>query len=163
VTQTGTLTVLKDCLIAGPDGKILVPPPPEGNFGLELLKGHSTPQKFELEAKIASFNLACGQSGTFTGLASGEYSVFEAVADEEFGQIANFCINVEVETGKAVSCNLTNEKFPVRVKPPSTGDGGLARPSAAGSIAWLRLLVVFGSAGLYLIFLGFRPACLKGK
>lgn len=108
---TGSLVVLKDCLIVGPDGKVQVPPPPEGPFQLELSKGTSTPQSYTPEAIIASFSILCGQTRTFTGLEPGTYNVFEEDSPGDFGQIANFCVNVPVAAGQTSECLLTNEKF----------------------------------------------------
>ena len=108
---TGTLVVLKDCFIVGPDGKLIVPPPPEGPFQLELSKGTSAPSGYTPEAIIASFSLNCGETRTFTGLAAGTYNVFEEDSPDDFGQIANFCINVPVAAGQTSECLLTNEKL----------------------------------------------------
>jgi hypothetical protein len=82
--------------------------------------------------KIAVFMLACGQTKAFE-LEPGTYNVFEFDPDPNsgFGQIANLCINVEVEPGAKLGCNLTNDKFPpIVIKPPSTGDAGLVKQSA---------------------------------
>src|SRR5688572_12608473 len=111
VQATVSLVVLKDCFIVGPDGKLLVPPPPEGPFLLELSKGTSAPSGYTPEAIIASFSLRCGETRTFTGLAAGIYNVFEEDSPDDFGQIANFCINVPVAAGQTSECLLTNEKL----------------------------------------------------
>jgi hypothetical protein len=108
---TGSLVVHKDCLIVGPDGKVQNPPPPEGPFQLELSKGISAPSGYTPEAIIGTFSLNCGQTRTFTGLAAGTYNVFEVAGHPDFGQIANFCINVPVAAGQQSECLLTNEKL----------------------------------------------------
>jgi hypothetical protein len=147
--KPGTLTVLKDCLIPGPDGKVVFPPPPEGNFELTLYRGTSTLQSLNIEEVIDTFHLVCGATRTFT-LGPATYNVFEFNPDpgSGFGQIANFCVNVEVEAGQAVSCNLTNEKFP-SIVPPSTGGGGIAGSSSGGdSEAWFGLASLLTGLGL---------------
>jgi hypothetical protein len=107
----GTLVVLKDCLIVGPDGKVLNPPPPEGPFQLELSKGISAPSGYTPEKIVGTFSINCGQTRTFTGLEPGTYNVFEQAGHPDFGQIANFCINVPVAAGQTSECLLTNEKL----------------------------------------------------
>jgi hypothetical protein len=109
----GELKVLKDCLIPGPDGKVIFPPPPEGSFEMALYRGTSTLQDFGIKEVIAVFTLTCGQTKTFE-LEAGIYNVFEFDPDPNsgFGQIANFCINVEVEPAAKLGCNLTNDKVP---------------------------------------------------
>lgn len=108
---TGSLVVLKDCLIVGPDGKVMNPPPPEGPFQLELSKGLSALSGYTPEAIIANFALRCGETRTFTGLAAGTYNVFEQSGHPDFGQIANFCVNIPVAAGQTSECLLTNEKL----------------------------------------------------
>lgn len=110
--QPGSLVVLKDCFILGPDGKYLVPPPPEGPFQLELSKGTSAPSGYTPEAIISSFSINCGETRTFNNLIPGTYNVFEEASPATFGQIANFCINVPVVAGQVSECQLTNEKLP---------------------------------------------------
>jgi hypothetical protein len=140
----GSLAVLKDCLILGPDGRVMIPPPPEGNFEMTLFKGVSTPQEFAPEATISSFNLVCGETKTITGLEPGTYNVFEQdQPNDGFGQIANFCVNVPVAAGQTSECLLTNEKLPVIV-PPSTGDGGLGGESTG----WIGLASLLTGLGL---------------
>ena len=147
---TGSLVVLKDCLIVGPDGKIQVPPPPEGNFTLELSKGVSTPQQYQPEAIIESFDLVCGESRTFTGLEPGTYNVLEeGPAQADFGQISNFCINVEVAANQTAECSLTNEKLST-VRPPATGDAGIAG-SGSSNGAVLAIAVAAGAIGFGLL------------
>jgi hypothetical protein len=142
--RQGALAVFKDCLILGPDGKVMIPPPPEGNFEMTLFKGVSTPQEFAPEATITSFNLVCGKTKTFTGLEPGTYNVFEQdQRNDGFGQIANFCVNVPVAAGQTSECLLTSEKLPLIV-PPSTGDGGLGDESTG----WLGLSSLLTGVGL---------------
>jgi hypothetical protein len=113
LTPKGELKVLKDCLIPGPDGKVTFPPHPEGSFEMTLYRGTSALHDFGIEEVIAVFTLACGQTKTFE-LEPGTYNVFEFDPDPNsgFGQIANFCVNVEVTPGAKLACNLTNDKVP---------------------------------------------------
>jgi hypothetical protein len=142
--RDGSLAVYTDCLILGPDGRVMIPPPPEGNFEMTLFQGVSTPQEFGPEAAITSFNLVCGETKTITGLEPGTYNVFEQdQPNDGFGQIANFCVNVPVAAGQTSECLLTNEKLPVIV-PPSTGDGGLGGESAG----WTGLASLLTGLGL---------------
>jgi hypothetical protein len=142
----GELKVLTDCLIPGPDGKVVFPPPPEGSFEMTLYRGKSTLHDFGIEEVIAVFTLACGQAKTFQ-LEPGTYNVFEFDPDPKsgFGEIANFCINVKVEPGAKQACNLTNDKFPpppIVIKPPSTGDAGLVMPSSEDNTTMLLAATV---------------------
>jgi hypothetical protein len=140
----GSLAVYTDCLILGSDGRVIIPPPQEGNFEMTLFKGVSTAQEFVPEAALTSFNLACGETKTITGLEPGTYNVFEQdQPNDGFGQIANFCVNVPVAAGQTSECLLTNEKLPVIV-PPSTGDGGLGRESTG----WIGLASLLSGLGL---------------
>jgi hypothetical protein len=137
----GELKVLMDCLIPGPDGKVTFPPPPEGSFELTLYKGTSTLKDLGIEEVISVFTLACGQSKEFD-LESGTYNVYEfnPKPNSGFEEIANFCVNVEVEPGVKMDCNLTNEKFPpIVIRPPSTGDAGLGGPSGDNSLLLVTL------------------------
>jgi hypothetical protein len=157
--DSGELKVLKDCLIPGPDGKVIFPPPPEGSFEMTLYRGTSTLHDLGIEEVVAVFTLACGQTKTFQ-LEPGTYNVFEFDPDPTsgFGQIANFCINVEVEPGAKLACNLTNDKFPpppIVIKPPSTGDAGLVKPLAVDNTS---LGLAATATALLLGFTAFRFA-----
>jgi hypothetical protein len=155
----GELKVLKDCLIPGPGGKVVFPPPPEGSFEMTLYRGKSTLHDLGIEEVIAVFTLACGQTKTFQ-LEPGTYNVFEFDPDPKsgFGQIANFCINVAIAPGAKVACNLTNDKFPpppIVIRPPSTGDAGLVKPSSEANTS-LRLAAT--ATALVLAFTALRFA-----
>jgi hypothetical protein len=153
----GELKVLKDCLIPGPDGKVTFPPPPEGSFEMTLYRGTSTLQDLGIEEVIAVFTLACGQTKAFE-LEPGTYNVVEFDPDPNsgFGQIANFCINLEVEPGEKLGCNLTNDKVPpIVIRPPSTGNAGLVKPSAEDNTSMLLAAAV---AAFLLGFAAFRSA-----
>jgi hypothetical protein len=107
--EEGTLEIFKACQIIGPDGKVLDPPPPEGNFPLDVLDEELIDQGASV-ARTANLEISCGETKAVS-VPPGLYSVVESEPyDPDFFVLGNFCIEIRVEAGETSECQITNEK-----------------------------------------------------
>jgi len=148
--ETGNLKVTKVCLAVDARTGKLAPVTGQGDFAFEVLSGAPPFDGLSAARTFIQLRLACGESGTVTGLPAGPHTIFETDSEGAgFGQTANNCIGVKIQGGKTVECEIVNEKqpqptttpavvVPQAVRPPSVGDGGIAGGSSGGGrLVWL--------------------------